>query len=643
MDFIVIDVETTGLSWQRDKLHGLGVCVGGLTHYYSAQNIPDDLKAALANPAIPKVGHNVRFDLKFLHAAGIQVSGDVHDTMLLAHLLDENGGVGLKELVPRYLGANRLGDKAAMDAACGLAGARNIAELSAADLDGPLQGQFFNVIGRYCEEDCLNTHDLFLLLSSKLGQDEGLTAYYMNEIVPFEKCLLDIELEGCFINEAALDKYGAELRIEQTQLEAQMHELAADKIAEIEESLYESAKAKRKTPKGKEKVLRRSNAYSTIFCFSSGPHIGRLLYEGFTFPAVRTAKGNYDTSEATLSSLKGNGRAEEFLKVFFKWRAAQKNLSTYVDGLREHIVNGKIHSNYGQTTATARTKSSAPNMQNLPRGSVVKQAFLPAKGNVYVYFDYSQVELRIAAHLSQDSTMLSWFNLGIDPHQMIATQLGVDRQVGKTINFLAIYDGKQVRLHQSLVDVGITQYTPEDCKEILKGYWKEITEYRAYLDAQLALVRKEKRLVSSTGRIRRLPDIVYGDYLDWRNRTFTGSASLINGLKAYSSEYLTHDTVFERASIRYSHAKKQAFNFPVQHLGAAIMKNSIIELRKQGYVVVTTVHDSVVVSLPVERIGEVQNIQRIAENAYKLSVPLKCDVKILNSLDEKDLFSLQKP
>lgn len=643
MDYLVIDCETSGLDWKRDKLHGLAVCFNGHAEYYAANDFPIALLGALSDSSIPKVGHNLRFDLKFLRAAGIEVAGEYHDTRVMAHLLDEDGSTGLKDLTARYLGEGRLGNKAALDSACGKAGARNIAELC--DKDIALNyGPYFQVIALYACEDVKNTESLFELFSSTIAKDEDLARYYQQEAQPFERVLLDLELNGIGVDVSVLDAYGVELRSNIAALEADMSRLAAAHINDIEENLYETARAKRKSTKGKDAVLRRSDKHNTRFLFSSGTHIGRLVYEKFGAPVRRTAKGNFDTAELTLDAIRQEATPplKDFLEQFFTWRSLNKVLGTYVNGLKERLYDNRIYASYGQYTVTGRTHSSDPNMQNLPRGSIVKRAFVPASGNVFVYFDYSQIELRIAAHLSQDNTMLSWFQRNIDPHQDLANRVGIDRQTAKAMNFLTIYDGKYKRLHESLLSAGVTTYDEDGCKQLLSAYWENVPGYRTYLDDQLALVRSERCLRSSTGRIRRLPDIAYGDHLDWRTRSFRGPGWLVEGLRAYTGEYLSPEGLFERASIRYSHAKKQAFNFPVQHLGAHIMKRALLALREAGFVVVTSVHDSAVVELPIDQIARVSEITRIAESAMQISVPLKVDVKILNSLDEKDLFSLSE-
>lgn len=645
MTFLVIDVETTGLNPHLDKLHGLAVAWGDTedeSNYYTAGNIPPEVLNALADESIPKVGHNLRFDLKFLSQSGIVVAGETHDTRLLAHILDENSSTGLKELTEYYLGIDRLSNKAEMDKACASIDAKHVGELCAEDLINV--GRFTDIISRYAQEDVRNTYSLFLLLSAKLDSNADLVNYYLNEAQPFERVLLKLEQRGIAVNESIFDKYGVILLEEQGQLEDAMYDLAGKQIANVEEKLYQRALLKRKSAKGKAKVERSSDQFDTKFSFASGDHVGSLLYEELELPVKRTKNGKYATGEDVLIELAS--KAPDFIELFLKWRGVQKLITTYVDGMRDHIIPSaqgpRIFASYGQYTATARTHSSEPNMQNLPRGNFMKRAFVPEPGKLFGYFDYSQVELRIAAHLSQDETMVEQFQLGLDPHRTTAMgAFGVEqvtdeqRQAGKTLNFLLIYDGGPMRLQQELAGVGL-EYTLEQCKDFKRAYFDQYPIYRRYLQNQLKLMKEFGALQSETGRIRRLEDIKFGSYLDWRTQSFTGPAALVDELKEYPGQHMTAPLIFEKASRRFSHAKKQGYNYPVQHLGAHIMKCALMKLADAGYDIVTTVHDSVVVQI--ETAEQIDLIRKIMETAYPLSVPLKVDAKILNSLDEKDIF-----
>jgi DNA polymerase-1 len=274
---------------------------------------------------------------------------------------------------------------------------------------------------------------------------------------------------------------------------------------------------------------------------------------------------------------------------------------------------------------------------------------------VFVYADYSQVELRIAAHLSQDPKMLEAFQLDLDPHKITAASMfkvaesdvtKEQRQAGKTTNFLLIFDGGPGRLQEQLSSVGLS-YTMQECKEFRNAYFAAYPRYREHLGEILETVSRMGALVSECGRLRRLPEIVYGRWLTWdrrlNRRVFNGPPELAAKLHNFPGEKVSEYELSERAGKKFSHAKKQAYNFPVQSLGASITKRAIIALQAQGFTVRSTVHDSIIVeALASEAAQAAAAVKATMEGAYLLSVPLKVDVKILNSLDESDTFSIDQ-
>jgi len=241
-------------------------------------------------------------------------------------------------------------------------------------------------------------------------------------------------------------------------------------------------------------------------------------------------------------------------------------------------------------------------MQNLPRGPEIKQFFIPDPGQLFVYFDYSQLELRLAAHLSQDPLLMKGYNEGVDLHQMTADAIGTDRQVGKAVNFAMIYDASAYRL-SSMINKSI-----DECQLIINEFFNLYRGYKKYLIAQQRYMEINRCVVSETGRVRRLADIEN----------------------------------FPTLSKEWRHAIKQGYNFPIQSLGASITKRAMIELHRRKFRIVTQVHDSVVISLPAEEINKAKEIQAIAENVYKVSVPLKADIKLLTSLAESDIITKQE-
>ena len=290
-------------------------------------------------------------------------------------------------------------------------------------------------------------------------------------------------------------------------------------------------------------------------------------------------------------------------------------------------------------------------MQNLPRSGPVKGFFVPDPGSIFIYFDYSQVELRIAAHLSRDTELLNAYQNGLDLHKITASAVfgcSVDRitkeqrQVGKTLNFALIYDAAAYRLWEETSAGGGT-YSVEDCEDMRRAFFKKYAGYAAFLKRVKAFIEANKCIYSETGRVRRLPDIEYGKGLNWGTRTWQGTKELRQGLLSRDPAPSTEQEIFILAKRAYKHALKQGFNFPIQSLGASITKRALIELNSLGFQIVTTVHDSIVLQVKEQDAHQWRFAQKVMENIYPLSVPLIAEAKLLRSLDEGELaFPLAK-
>lgn len=289
------------------------------------------------------------------------------------------------------------------------------------------------------------------------------------------------------------------------------------------------------------------------------------------------------------------------------------------------------------------------NCQNLPRVSPVKGFFVPPPGHVFLHFDASQIELRVAAHLSGDKEMIAAYNEGRDLHiqtaeaffDEVVTKDSELRQVGKESNFLLIFKGSPNRLQTTLKVKAGKDYSLEQCRAFRDAYFERYPQYAAYLKDQLEFMKRYGVVFTETGRMRRLPDIGIGKYLNYKHREFKAPKEMLMEIKEYIHRNrigeINNETIFNTASIRYSHATKQGFNFPIQGLAASIMKRGIIALDQAGYTVVTTVHDSVDVCVKKEvAIEAMKECERILSNCYRLKVPLIWEGKILCSLSESD-------
>lgn len=674
MRLLFLDIETEGLLWKTEKVHGVGWArEEDETIYEPFPNISGELEEALADPGVAVIGSNIRFDLRFLHRAGRKIAVQPWDLKLFAQMLDENSSLGLKELTTRYLGKEHLSDKAEMDRVVSLAGVKHVGDLCKLDLANP--GSHFDIISRYCQEDVNNSLKLFHVFVEKLkeldvrwrevrGVSKTPLDYLKEEALPVEEVLLHMETRGIKIDPKAITETQAALNKEHAELLAGLNDTYKEQIAYVEEELYEKALEKRKTEKGKARVLRGDDSYATRFLWSSAQHVGKLIYEGFRVPeqlVSRTKSGLYSTGDAELAALKialpPEHPALDLLALFNKYRASQKLMTTYVSndsGLVSEISDGRIYSLYLQAgsskeggvggTATGRLSSQAPNLQNLPRAGGIKKFFVPdTEGHVFAYFDYSQVELRVAAHLSQDEELLSAYKKGIDLHTLTAA--GVfkcrfeevtkeQRQAAKTINFAMIYDAKAYRLWQELGPLG---YSLDQCEEMREAFFDRYSGYKAYLKKILAYVRETGTVISETGRVRRLPDIAYGDALNWARKTVDCDREMFERLKGYPTERLSPSEAFMRAKKKYNHATKQAYNFPIQSLGASVAKRAMIKLYSQGYDLVTQCHDSIVIQLLKKNsIDCLADIRHTMERTYQLSVPLVAEGKLIKSLDESD-------
>ena len=629
MRLIALDIETTGLNPRTDRIHGIGVAIeedGEIkTKYLEPNN--EKIKSYLSDPENHVVGHNIRFDLKFLIISGFDVKAQIWDTKLMAQLVNENRGLGLKELS----GEDKLEAKLEIDRAVNRLGGRSVADLCRADLEDPSR-PYRELIGKYCEEDCKNTLELFKALSGELKTinnkmyDKGFIntplSYLMKETLPLESVLIAMELRGIKLDQEKLVDYRKKLLSENTQTMVQLNELCNNQITEIEGELYDQEVSKRKTIKGMSAVQRSSANHGTKFNWQSADHLSALIFDQYGIPqnaVEKTDSGKPSTSESSLEglrqSLKESDPAYKMLTLYKTYKKNQKLITTYTGeekGLMSQIEDGRIYAEYLQAgrgkegskggTVTGRLSSRNPNMQNLPRGSEIKRFFVPdTEDDVFVYFDYSQLELRLAAHLSQDPLLIQAYRDNLDLHEITAKAIGAERQVGKSTNFAMIYDASAYRL-SAIVNKSI-----DECQNIINEFYKLYAGYKKYLQKQMRFMITNGLVVSEAGRIRRLPEVreLPSNTKEWR------------------------------------HAIKQGYNFPIQSLGASVTKRAMIELHRRGFNIVTQVHDSVVIQLSKNDVHKLEEIQVVAETIYPLTVPLKVDIKLLTSLLESDKIQIE--
>lgn len=408
MKLVACDIETTGLNFKTDQILGVAVAwreEGSIKASYYTDLESSELRELLATSLL--VGHNFKFDYKFLRAAGVvqplnsehllhvgRRPGAWHDTKLMSTLLDENTPHDLKWLSARWLGRKSLAAKAALDAHL------KTIKLGMDKLSDPAVNQ--DLVAAYAMEDVVNTLKLFEKLQPEITPWRD---YYLQEMLPCEYVLAEMEYSGCRVDLNKLNESEAALGARIMDVAARLDEATVDERSAVEDTLWEVEKAKRKTEKGKAGVPR------PVFNWASTKQKGELFYTHMDlgkYVHALTPHGEPSLSKKdVLRERIDDERLRDVLRVYYDWQAYQKMLTTYCIGLKERVVNGRIHGEYYQVssehfgkdsgggTVTGRLSHRNPNLGNLPRGgkdylkgAFVKDAFIPDDGNVFIYADY---------------------------------------------------------------------------------------------------------------------------------------------------------------------------------------------------------------------------------------------------------------
>ncbi len=574
------DVETTGTDAMQAALVGLGIAwaVGEaayipVTHRDGAQldwaQVVATLQPYFADPALPKVAHNAKYDLTVLRRHGLEVDGPIDDTLLMAWLLDP---------ASRALGLKALAD-ARLD--------WQMTELT--DLIGSGRKQItidqvaIDQAAAYCGADVDATIRLFALLKPELVE-AGLDELYATIERPLLPVLTDMEMAGVLLD---------------TDFLAQMSVTFTQRLGELEQTLYAVV--------GHE------------FNIRSTQQLSQVLFDEMGFPTrglKKTASGHYSTAVDTLETLAAYGDElstpqQRAIEIILEQRQLEKLRGTYIDAL-PMLVNpetGRLHTSFSQTGAvTGRLSSSNPNLQNIPIrteiGREIRRAIVAPPGWQLISADYSQVELRVLAHMAQEPLLIEAFLADQDIHAVTASKLfGVpieeidrtQRGLGKTINFATIYGVSEFGLSSR------TELTREQARQFLEQYFLTYPRIRAFLDTTLDQARAQGFVQTLLGRKRFFPELQSGR-LPYNQRT-----------------------AVERAAI----------NAPIQGTAADIMKIAMIELHRRlrsgGYRtrLLLQVHDELVLETPPEEQAAVVSLVRESmENAYRLDVPLKVDVEV---------------
>ena len=584
---IAFDTETTGLDAQQAQLVGLSFAVKPgeaayipLTHSY--MGVPEQLdrdtvlralKPLLEDPAKAKVGQHAKFDMNILancaiggdQACGIMVQGVAFDTMLESYVLDSTATRhDMDSLALKYLGH---GTTSFQDIA-----GKGVKQLTFDQIS-------LEQAGPYAAEDADVTLRLHHVLHEKLAAIPSLNSVLTDIEMPLVPVLARIERQGALVDANLLGIQSVEL---------------GDKLVALEREAFAIA--------GEE------------FNLGSPKQLGVILYEKLGLPIIsKTAKGQPSTAEAVLAEL-----AEQDFplpKVLMQYRSMSKLKSTYTDRLPEQINprTGRIHTSYHQAvTATGRLSSSDPNLQNIPirtaEGRRIRQAFVAPKGYKLLAADYSQIELRIMAHLAKDEGLLHAFRNDLDVHSATAAEVfGVElndvttdqRRSAKAINFGLIY---------GMSAFGLAKQIGVDRKQS-----------QAYIDRYFA----------------RYPGVL--DYME-RTRTQAaeqGYVETIFGRRLYLPDINAKNPALRKG------AERTAINAPMQGTAADIIKKAMVAvdnwLTASGLDarVILQVHDELVLEVREDLVEEVrEQVRSHMSEAAKLDVPLVVEVGVGNNWDE---------
>ena len=555
------DTETTGVEAVSCSLVGLSFAWKAHEAYFIAVNqenvqyVLDLLRPAFENEATQKIGQNCKYDLMVLSRYGLEVKGELFDTMLAHYLLQPELRHGMDYLAEIYLNYQTITYEE-------LVGGKGKKALAITEV--PLE-QLTN----YAAEDADITLQLKEKLSAEL-KEAGMEKLFYQLEMPLLRTLARMELAGVRIDSQAL---GASANVMRKQLES------------IEQEAFALA--------GME------------FNLSSAKQVGEVLFDRLKIveKAKKTKTGQYVTSEEVLESLRSK---HPLVGKILDYRGIKKLLSTYIEALPALVnpATGKIHTSYNQAvTATGRLSSSNPNLQNIPvrddMGKEIRKCFIPDDGCLFFSADYSQVELRIMAHLSGDTAMIEAFNMDGDIHAATAAKIykvplaevtSDMRRKAKTANFGIIYGISVFGLAERL------QIPRSEAKELIDGYFATYPRIKAYMDESINKARELGYVETLWGRKRYLPDITSGN-------------SFVRGF-----------------------AERNAINAPIQGSAADIIKVAMIaidqafrqeKLRSQ---MILQVHDELNFNVYPDEMEKVKNIVcREMSRAIELQVPLIAD------------------
>ncbi|MFC1938803.1 DNA polymerase I [Chloroflexota bacterium] len=561
------DLETTSLDAMKAQLVGISLSFAPAEAYYipvghvgwgepeqlPLEQVLKGLKPLLEDASPPKLAHNGKYDMTVLAECGVTVNNLTFDTMVAAYLLGE------KSLSLKVLAFSRLCIE--MTPITDLIGTgakqRSMAEVPVSE------------VTNYAGADADVTGKLAELLEPELHK-QGLWQLFSEVEMPLVPVLVAMERNG-----VALD----------IELLRQMAHRLGGQLLTLEAAIY--------------------NSVGHRFNINSPQQLGSVLFQELGLPPTKKTKSGYGTGASVLEGLRG---VHPVIELILDYRQLSKLKSTYIDALPA-LVNPKtsrVHTSFNQTrTATGRLSSSEPNLQNIPIRSEmakeIREAFIAPPGNYLLAGDYSQIDLRALAHLSQDPSLNAAFRQDADIHAATAAQLfsvapaqvtPAMRHLAKTVNFGVIYGMSDYGLEQA------TELSRQEAAQFIAAYFEKYPGIKEYLETTKAEVRRSGYVQTILGRKRHIPEI------NASNR-----------------------------QLRIA-AERMAINMPVQGTSADIIKVAMINLHREmsrqklRSKMLLQVHDELIFEVPEEEMGIMRKlVPEVMSTALVLSVPLKVDIK----------------
>ncbi|HJS26540.1 MAG TPA: DNA polymerase I [Actinomycetota bacterium] len=536
------------LDLDERKVRGIAVSLGGGQAAYASLSDLSPLAGSLANEAVPKWAHDAKDVETAVVAEGLALAGLATDTMLAAYLLDPAGAsFELGPLSEQYLGADVVGSE-----------------------PEETEGQLFGATWRATAAEAAAVALLAPVLDERIDK-AGLRPLLDEVELPLSSVLARMQANGVALDVRYLDEMAEVIRDQMAELRQRIHELAGEE-----------------------------------FNLNSPPQLRAILYEKLGLsPGKRTPKGQLSTDATVLEKLRD---AHPIVDAILSWRELDKLNSTYLEALPRQVDprDGRVHTTFNQTgAATGRLSSTNPNLQNIPiRGELgrkIRRAFVPgSKGQMLLVADYSQIELRILAHLSGDEGLRSAFESGADIHTATSAKVfglpedQVDpatRSRAKAINFGIAYGMNAWGLASRL------EITPDEAQEFIDAYFDSFPKIRDYLDRQVARAAAEGFTETILGRRRYIPELQAANP---RVRDMGRRMALNAPIQGSAAD------VFKLGMIRVD----------------AALRGSDLECR-----MLLTVHDELVFEVAKGGVEDAADlVKREMESAYELEVPLRADI-----------------